>query len=135
MRLAKVLAKLWLPLVGLIGAIVIFSYNPAETSIYPPCLFHLMTGLYCPGCGSTRAIYQLLHGRILEALDLNALLVIFLGSGAFLAIIRALPLRTGRVSKIDSGIRLAWIWIIMGFTLLFWVARNLRYFPFKVLAP
>lgn len=33
----------------------------------PPCLFHLLTGYYCPGCGGTRAVKALLHGRILLA--------------------------------------------------------------------
>ena len=28
-----------------------------------PCLFHLFTGLYCPGCGGTRAVKALLLGR------------------------------------------------------------------------
>ena len=29
-----------------------------------PCMFHLLTGLYCPGCGGTRAVWFLLHGKI-----------------------------------------------------------------------
>lgn len=28
-----------------------------------PCLFHLFTGLYCPGCGGTRAVGALLKGK------------------------------------------------------------------------
>ena len=28
-----------------------------------PCLFQLMTGLYCPGCGGTRAVKALLAGH------------------------------------------------------------------------
>lgn len=28
-----------------------------------PCLFHELTGLYCPGCGGTRALKALLMGR------------------------------------------------------------------------
>lgn len=33
-----------------------------------PCLFHSLTGYYCPGCGGTRAVAGLLHGNILESL-------------------------------------------------------------------
>lgn len=36
-----------------------------------PCLFKYVTGLYCPGCGSTRSLYFLLHFNILKALYYN----------------------------------------------------------------
>lgn len=29
-----------------------------------PCAFHMLTGLYCPGCGGTRAVKMLLHGNL-----------------------------------------------------------------------
>lgn len=29
-----------------------------------PCLFHLLTGWYCPGCGGTRAVKYLLQGNL-----------------------------------------------------------------------
>lgn len=32
-----------------------------------PCLFHLATGYYCPGCGGTRAIAALLHGQLFRS--------------------------------------------------------------------
>lgn len=38
-----------------------------------PCLFHLMTGLYCPGCGGTRAVRYLLHGQILKSIQYHPL--------------------------------------------------------------
>jgi hypothetical protein len=41
-------------------------------------LFHSLTGLNCPGCGATRAAYQLLHGHLLRALQDNALFVLML---------------------------------------------------------
>lgn len=31
------------------------------------CLLHTLTGLYCPGCGGTRAILFLLHGDFLRS--------------------------------------------------------------------
>lgn len=36
-----------------------------------PCVFHSITGLYCPGCGMTRAVKSLLGGRILDSLRYN----------------------------------------------------------------
>jgi chromate transport protein ChrA len=29
-----------------------------------PCVFHSLTGLYCPGCGGTRAVLSLLKGDL-----------------------------------------------------------------------
>ena len=51
---------------------VIATHNPsAAGSRYPGCVFHQMTGLWCPGCGLTRGTYQLLHGHLGAALGYN----------------------------------------------------------------
>jgi magnesium-transporting ATPase (P-type) len=60
------------------GAAVLFFFDPTKNHFYPVCQFYLLTGLYCPGCGATRASYQLLHGNFLTALHDNALYVISL---------------------------------------------------------
>ncbi|MBQ1546863.1 MAG: DUF2752 domain-containing protein [Lachnospiraceae bacterium] len=43
-----------------------------------PCIFHYLTGYYCPGCGGTRALIALLHGRILTSLRYNPLTIYFI---------------------------------------------------------
>ena len=55
---------------------VLFFFDPAKHGFYPICLFHSLTGWNCPGCGATRAAYQLLHGHLLRALQDNALFVL-----------------------------------------------------------
>src|SRR5271170_5711121 len=56
------------------GAFVFF-FNPSTHGFYPVCAFHQLTGLNCPGCGATRALYALLHGNFQLALKDNALFI------------------------------------------------------------
>jgi len=50
-------------------------------AIFAPCVFNELTGIHCPGCGSTRAGHDLLNGRILEAVNHN---LFFVGAALFL---------------------------------------------------
>lgn len=43
-------------------------------------------GIYCLGCGGTRAINCLLHGNLLEAISFNPFMFIFLPLGCFVFI-------------------------------------------------
>ena len=63
-------------------AATVFFFNPASHKFYPVCQFHRLTGLNCPGCGMTRALYALLHGDFSTALRDNALLVFGLTTAA-----------------------------------------------------
>lgn len=40
-----------------------------------PCLFQLLTGLYCPGCGGTRALRALLAGNLALSIQYHPLVV------------------------------------------------------------
>ncbi|HZY38727.1 MAG TPA: DUF2752 domain-containing protein [Mucilaginibacter sp.] len=65
-----------LTFIGVVAfAIIYYRFNPAKYSFFPKCPFHSLTGLDCPGCGSQRAFYFLLHGNIPAALSENVLLV------------------------------------------------------------
>lgn len=36
--------------------------------LFPSCIFRSLTGVYCPGCGGTRAVLELFHGHIFTSL-------------------------------------------------------------------
>ena len=55
---------------------VLYNFAPDEHAFYPRCVFHALSGLQCPGCGGTRALYCLLHFHVAEALHYNALVTL-----------------------------------------------------------
>src|SRR5258706_11438159 len=56
------------------GAVILYRFDPATVHFYPRCVFHSLTGLQCPGCGTTRALHHLLHGDVAGAFHLNPML-------------------------------------------------------------
>jgi hypothetical protein len=56
-------------------SVVLYAVDPNLHAAYPQCFLYNTTGIYCAGCGATRALYALLHGRGLEALHDNLLFV------------------------------------------------------------
>ena len=57
----------------LAGLAVVYKFPPAEYAFYPRCPLYAATHWLCPGCGSTRALYSLLHADLYGALHYNLL--------------------------------------------------------------
>lgn len=47
---------------------VVYYYVLLPHIFSSPCVIYKYFGLYCPGCGGTRALISLLHGHILRSL-------------------------------------------------------------------
>jgi hypothetical protein len=118
------------------GALFVSTHNPASAgSPFPACAFHQATGLWCPGCGLTRGVYQLLHGHVGAALGYNiftplavaAIVIVWVG---WLRVswggspIRVSP-RTGRWLAVTTAVLL----------LVYGVLRNVPVAPLRALAP
>ena len=43
-----------------------------------PCIFHELTGLYCPGCGITRMFFAIIELKFYDAFRYNPLVFILL---------------------------------------------------------
>ncbi len=124
-------------LVGLlagVGIVLLWLVDPRQVAL-PLCSFHTVTGLYCPGCGATRATHALLHGELVSALRHNALWVLALPLVVYAMVSEIRSLRWGRPLPGDL-LRNRWFLagaITLG--VLFGVLRNVPVYPFMLLAP
>lgn len=108
-----------------------YNYNPAKYSFFLKCPFHYLTGYDCPGCGSQRALFCLLHGDVKGAIHQNLLLVASLP----LLFVQAGYKIKSTVTKKDHK----WPFlynkltpvIIAIITVTYFIVRNLPVYPFK----
>ena len=61
---------------GALGAGIVLG-GPFGHRLTPPCPFHAVTGLWCPLCGGTRAVWAAGHGDFRLMLHSNALFPVF----------------------------------------------------------
>ena len=109
------------------------NFDPgAAHSPFPECMFRAFTGWYCVGCGMTRALHALAHGDVPRAFSMNPLAMTLLA-----------------ISPLLLGWKLGWqpawlrplvavvaepkFWLLL--LPAYWIARNLPWFPFTLLAP
>lgn len=105
---------------------VLFLLDPVQHSFYPVCPFHKLTGLNCPGCGSTRAMHEMLHGHILAALRCNALVMLTLPFVMWMVARHLIGRWRGQQRTLEFQTN--WLWIFLGVTIVFTVLRNLPQF-------
>ena len=126
-----------LALIFVFGGIFIyyFSHNPLQTSIFAPCPFYYFTGFFCPGCGSQRALHLLLEGNLWGAFRFNPLLVLTLPILVYGLGITAANWIFGTHYRFMLFYGKLFIFGYFGLAIIYWVIRNLPYYPFTVLAP
>ncbi len=134
-RLHPATGPLLLGGVGLAGVTLLHFVDPNQQGNYPTCPWLLMTGTWCPGCGTMRTIHALTHLDIVGALQLNVMFLVFL---PFLAYaygkwvyrsFRPAPPQIGPV-RMPSPV---WLYLLVVAIMAFWVVRNLPFGAF--LAP
>lgn len=109
-------------------------FDPATSGVFPPCPLRYLTGWYCPGCGSLRAMHQLLHGNLSAAWALNPLTVLLLPFLTYgIASYALFEIRGKHLPRLF--LPAVWIRGFCALTILFGIARNIPVHPFDLLAP
>lgn len=125
-----------LGVLGLTALTLFAARNPAGfLAFWPGCLFRKCTGIYCPGCGMTRATFALFEGDVALAFRQNPVGIILLPLALIGLLIEAIRWTRGRATGPLGGNR---PWVSRSLVILvvgFWIFRNLPWWPFSLLAP
>lgn len=120
-------------LVAVTGVWALRTFDPnVAGNPFPPCMFRLLTGYFCAGCGITRALHALVHGDLMAALRFNVLAVGLLALAPFVALWHAgwRPRLLEPVAR-SLGRPVPWLLLLSAY----WILRNLPWPPFSWLAP
>ena len=121
----------------LLVIILVFLYffvNPNKVNYLPKCPLYVSTGIYCPGCGSQRATHNLLNFNFLGVLNQNVLYI-------FGLLIIGYHLLISGINYIFSKTIYNYIYhpktpiVLLIIIVVFWILRNIPYYPFNFLAP
>ncbi len=117
-----------------IGVAAFALLTPSLRQLIPPCAFYELTGLYCPGCGSGRAMYALTQFDLATAIRMNALSVLAIGPVVYVASREGLEALGAPVPpRILTSPR--WGVLVAALVIAFWILRNVPIWPLSWLAP
>ena len=116
------------------AAAFVAAVPPSGQAFYPRCPLHALTGLWCPLCGSTRAVHAFMTGHLRDALHDNVLVfvaapvVVYLWVSWLLSATGRRPLPALRWNTTTTV-------IVAAVMLMYGVLRNVPVHPFSGLAP
>lgn len=133
LRATRSSAATLLAIIAGLSALVLVR-SPLQNTIFPPCPLHASTGLWCPGCGATRASYLVLKGDVIGALHYNALWVVLAPFALYQAVAfagEAFGVSWLRRITLSRPVTIG----ILGSMAVFFVVRNLPIDAVEVLNP
>ena len=81
------------------------------------CSFKNKYGLYCPGCGATRALYRLVHLQIVESVLSNPVVILAVIDMVILIVLRVGEGINGKGKRRNYGVRAK----VLKISLLIWI--------------
>ncbi len=107
---------------GAITAILFYLYSDVWMRLYPNCYVRETVGLYCPGCGGTRAFVYLLHGHFLQSFFAHPIVlytaIVYLCFMVNMTLVQVFHIKM-KVMNI-----LSFIYVGIGIILVQWIIKN-----------
>ena len=87
------------------------------------CMFKLLTGYDCPGCGAQRALHAMLHGDIAAAWHFNPMIFFAIPLALYYLVVEGFRNRWPRIHSVS--VRPAAIITIFFIIIAYWIGRNI----------
>ena len=112
---------------------LVWKFNGFTIGAYlPPCVFHAMTGLYCPGCGGTRAVYALLRGEVGMSLFYYPFVFYAAVLGTWFMVSQTIERISRHTLPIGLRFRPVYLWIALILILANFFVKNIALIVFHV---
>ena len=95
---------------------------------YNYCVFKRVTGIYCPGCGGTRALKALLSGDIAASIFYHPA-VLYFTVFYIVFMLRMLLMLRFNIGRVSYKRVVLFIWLGIALILIQWIAKNTSLYP------
>lgn len=114
---------------GVIAAALLFQIIKKVTGfnllrLLGPCMFHLLTGYYCPGCGGTRAVYALLRGEVWRSFCYHPFVLYVAVIGIWFMVSQTIERVSKGKIKIGLHFRDIYMWIALAIIAVNFLVKN-----------
>ncbi|MGI6008287.1 MAG: DUF2752 domain-containing protein [Ruminococcus sp.] len=97
-----------------------------------PCFFYQYTGLYCPGCGGTRAVLELMRGHFLTSLWYHPIVLYTVALAVWYALSHGIEKATcGRI-KTGMVFKNSYLYLGLGIIFANWIFKNILLLVFEI---
>ena len=112
----------WLLAAAVVAAIFVWIKGDSWLVKFPDCVFESLTGLYCPGCGATRAAIALFQGHILRSFRYHpAVPYFFVVYTVFM--VKMFLLKHFDIGREHNGRILVFIYLGIGIVIIQWIVK------------
>lgn len=106
-------------------AYLFFAVTGIQLSHYLlPCVFHTFTGLYCPGCGGTRAFIHLIHGHPIQSFRFHPFVLYTAVLGGWFMLSQTIERLSKHRIRIGMKYRDIYLWIAVVIVVANFIIKN-----------
>lgn len=104
----------WICVAVAVAGMILWKVKGDAFSVsLPQCMIHAVTGLYCPGCGGTRALVAFFHGQFLKSFFYHPIVVYTAVVGGCFLVSQTVERVSRRRFQIGMHFRPVYLWIAL----------------------